>query len=230
MAEAPGVDEGGGVRMREFVAYGAGVGSTALLYLKEPQILSGEIEVVYSDHGCDLPESREFIQKISADMDIDITRLNAGNLYDYCWKKRILPSIRWRWCTDKFKIRPMKKYVDGDIPLIGITLDERHRAFDFQFNGQSKFPLLNERITRNQALHMIETEKPCKSGCYFCPFQGKEKWRSLYKNHRDLFERAVRLEEHARERNPKIWLYDGLLRNLKTEFETQSNLTQWSCP
>lgn len=213
--------------MTEFIAYGAGVGSTALLYLKKPQIKSGEIEVVYSDHGCDLPESREYIHKISDQIDIDITCLNAGNLYDYCWQKKILPSIHWRWCTDKFKIRPMKKYVDGDVPAIGITVDERHRAYDFRFGGRSSFPLLDKRVTRNQALSMIEAEKPCKSGCFFCPFQGKEQWRQLYKNHRDLFDKAVALEERARSRNPKIWLYDGLLNNLKREFETQMDLMKF---
>lgn len=210
----------------EFVAYGAGVGSTALIYLKKKSIQAGEIEVIYSDHGCDLPESREYIKKISDSIDIDITCLNAGNLYDYCWQRRILPSIHWRWCTDKFKIRPMRKYVDGDIPSIGITLDERHRAFDFRFNGKSKFPLLDQKITRNQALKMIEDDKPCKSGCFFCPFQGKEQWRALYRNHKDLFLKAKALEDHSRERNPKIYLYKGLLKNLQREFETQTYLAE----
>jgi hypothetical protein len=212
---------------REFVAYGAGVGSTALLYLKKPLIRTGDIEVVYSDHGCDLPETREYIRTISQALDIDITTLPAGNLYDYCWQKRLLPSIHWRWCTDKFKIRPMKKYVDGDIPMIGITLDERRRASDFRFGGKSSFPLLEKHITRNQAEDMIESEKPCKSGCFFCPFQGKEQWRQLFAHHKDLFEMAIRLEEHARERNPKIYLYNGLLRNLKREFQTQATLEKW---
>lgn len=211
--------------MSEFIAYGAGVGSTALLYLKRKPIRSGDIEVVYSDHGGDLPESREYIKKISESMDIDITCLNAGNLYDYCWLKKLLPSIHWRWCTDKFKIRPMKKYVDGDVPAIGITLDERHRAYDFRFGGRSSFPLLDQRVTRNQALSMIEAEKPCKSGCFFCPFQGKEQWRQLYTNHKELFLKAMALEEHARTRNTKIYLYKGLLKNLQREFETQVELS-----
>lgn len=214
--------------MSEFIAYGAGVGSTALLYLKKRAIQSGEIEVIYSDHGCDLPESREYIRKISDKMDIDITCLTAGNLYDYCWQKRILPSIHWRWCTDKFKIRPMRKYVDGDVPAIGITLDERNRAYDFRFCGKSVFPLLEKRITRNQALNIIDGEKPCKSGCFFCPFQKKEQWRQLFIHHKDLFERARQLEDHARERNHRIYLYKGQLKNLEREFQTQVALEKWA--
>lgn len=212
---------------REFVAYGAGVGSTALLYLKKPQIRAGDIEVIYADHGCDLPETREYIGTISQALDVDITTLCAGNLYDYCWRKRLLPSIHWRWCTDKFKIRPMKKYVDGDVPMIGITLDERRRAYDFRFGGKSSFPLLEKRITRTQAEGMINAEKPCKSGCFFCPFQKKAQWRSLFACHKALFAKARRLEDRARERNPKIYLYKGLLKNLEREFQTQAALEKW---
>jgi hypothetical protein len=209
---------------RSFIAYGAGVGSTAILYQNLKQIKKGDIEVIYSNHECDLPESRDYVSFISNTLDIDITQLSPGNLYNYCWQRRILPSIHWRWCTDKFKIRPMRKYVDGDIPLIGITNDERKRARDFQFGGKSEFPLLDKRITRIQALQMIEAEKPCKSGCFFCPFQGKPQWRSLFESHKDLFLKAEALEDHARERNPKIYLYNKLLKNLKIEFETQTKL------
>lgn len=212
---------------REFIAYGAGVGSTALLYLKKEDIRCGEIEVVYSNHGQDLQETRDYLKTIKNALDIDITVLNAGNLYDYCWQRRLLPSIHWRWCTDKFKIRPMKKYVDGDIPSIGITMDERKRAYDFRFNGKSRFPLLDKRITRNQALGMIDTEKPCKSGCFFCPFQKKEAWITLYKEHKDLYEKAERLEERAQTRNSSIWLFKTGLRRLRVEIETQTMLSEW---
>jgi hypothetical protein len=207
-----------------FIAYGAGVGSTALLYQNFDAIKRGDIEVVYSDHQCDLPESRAYPDIISQVLDIDVTRLNPGNLYDYCYKRKILPSIHWRWCTDKFKIQPMRKYVDGDIPMIGLTLDEKRRAYDFAFKGKSEFPLINKNITRNQAFDMIEDQKPCKSGCYFCPFQKKEKWIELYHNHKDLFEKALKLEENALSRNPNIWLYKRKLRNLKREIETQTKL------
>jgi 3'-phosphoadenosine 5'-phosphosulfate sulfotransferase (PAPS reductase)/FAD synthetase len=158
---------------RKFIAYGAGVGSTALLYRNLDSIRNGNIEVIYSDHQCDLPESRSYPKIISDALDIDITILTPGSLYDYCYKRKILPSIHWRWCTDKFKIRPMRRYVDGDIPIIGLTLDEKRRAHDFAFNGRSNFPLIDNGITRNNALSMITDQKPCKSGCYFCPFQKK---------------------------------------------------------
>jgi len=121
----------------------------------------------------------------------------------------------------------MKKYVDGDIPAIGITMDERKRANDFRFGGKSRFPLLDQNITRNQALAMIEAEKPCKSGCFFCPFQKKEAWIKLYKEHKELYEKAERLEENAWKRNRNIWLYKGGLHRLRKEIETQTDLIRW---
>lgn len=216
--------------MNHFLAYGAGVGSTALIFDNLKDIRSGEIEVVYSDHESDLPESRDYVKQIQQDIDIDVTVLKPGNLYDYCWQKQILPSIHWRWCTDKFKIRPMRKYVDGDIPIIGITLDERRRVGDFAFQGKSEFPFVQQRVTRNQAEQMITVDKPCKSGCFFCPFQKKEQWRKLFVEHNDLFIKAMKLEENAQKRNPKIWLYEGGLNKLHREFKFQKVLLEWCQP
>ena len=208
-----------------FIAYGGGVGSTALILKNISIVKKGDLEVVFIDHKSDLPETYYYVKKIQDFLDFDITIKESENLYDYCWQHKILPSIHWRWCTDKFKIRPMKKYVGKDIPQIGLSYDEKWRAKDFEINGKAQYPLIKEEITKRKALlDFKDVPIPCKSGCYFCPFQNKEQWRLLFFNHRDLFEKAVSLENRARERNPKIWLYEGLLKRLKIEFEEQQEL------
>lgn len=209
--------------VKEYIAYGGGVGSTKIL-LGNVNLIKKDLEVIYSNHQSDLPETFKYIDYIKNELDIDITVLNVGNLYDYCWKHKILPSIYWRWCTDKFKVRPMKRYVDGDIPLIGLTYDERSRSKGFRYSGKSEFPLINNRITRNKALKSFNCDIPYKSGCFFCPFQSKEEWRQLYLNHHDLFLKALKLEEKAKQRNQKIYLYKGGLKRLYDEFRFQSSL------
>jgi len=210
--------------MNEFIAYGGGVGSTALIIKNLKLIKEGELEIVFVNHESDLPETYEYVRNIQQELDIDITTKNTGNLFDFCWHHRILPSIHWRWCTDKFKIRPMKKYVGKDIPQIGYTWDERKRAFGFP---DSIYPLIDGEITRTQALREFKGIKiPCKSGCFFCPYQNKEAWRQLFFNHPYLFLKALLLEERARERNPNIWLYEGLLKNLNREFKEQQTLME----
>lgn len=181
--------------MSEFIAYGGGRGSTVTVLRKLNLIRSGDLEVIFVDHGADLPETRKYVRDIQEELDINITTRDAGNLYDYCWQHQILPSIHWRWCTDKFKIRPMKKYAGKDTPIIGLTYDERWRSKDFQINGKADFPLIREEITTRSALKLFgDVPVPCKSGCFFCPFQGKEQWRKLFFNHPTLFKKAMDLE------------------------------------
>lgn len=210
--------------MNEYIAYGGGVGSTDLILRNLRNIRKGDLEIVFVNHGSDLPATYDYVQRIQDELDVDITEIKTRNLFDFCWYNRILPSIHWRWCTDKFKIRPMKKYVGGDVPQIGYTLDERRRAFGFNFNV-AKYPLIDNRISRFKALDDFKgISIPCKSGCFFCPYQGKEEWRKLFFEYPYLFLKARLLEDRCRERKSDMWLYQGLLKNLEREFKEQSLL------
>jgi len=211
--------------MNEYIAYGGGVGSTALILKNLDKVKKGELEIIFVNHESDLPETYNYVRNIQQELDIDITVRDAGSLFDFCWQKRLVPSIHWRWCTDKFKIQPMKKYAGKDIPQIGLSFDERWRARDFNINKTSRFPLIEHEITKRTALNTFnDVPVPCKSGCYFCPFQKKEAWLQLFFNHPYLFLKAILLEDRARERNPNIWLYQGLLKNLYREFKEQKEL------
>jgi hypothetical protein len=222
--------------MAEIIAFGAGWGSSQLVLDNLKEIKAGDLEVVYINTHTDLPETETYLYEIQQALDFDVTVRDAGSLYDYCIKNKIVPSIRFRWCTDKFKIRPMKKYIDGDIPLIGLTYDEKWRARDFDIKGASKFPLINQETTRYQIEESIqanpEIPKPCKSGCFFCPFQSKEQWRLLYFNHLDLFQKALILEKNAMSRNPNMTLYSNKtyqsLQELSVEFLEQVRLSRYS--
>jgi 3'-phosphoadenosine 5'-phosphosulfate sulfotransferase (PAPS reductase)/FAD synthetase len=38
-------------------------------------------------------------------------------LYDYCWDKKIVPSIKFRDCTSKFKISPIRKFMRKELGI-----------------------------------------------------------------------------------------------------------------
>ena len=209
----------------KYIAYGGGVGSSTLILKNVKEIRSGDLEVIFVNHGSDLPETYEYVKRIQDNLDIEITTRKPENLFDYCWQHYILPSIHWRWCTDKFKIRVLKKYTGDDTPIIGLSWDERWRARDFQINGKSDFPLIEQEISKRKALlEFKDIPVPCKSGCFFCPFQKKEQWRLLFFNYPYLFLKSLLLEDRCRKRNPNIWLYKGLLKNLNREFKEQQIL------
>jgi len=37
-----------------------------------------------------------------------------------------------------------------------------------------------------------------KSGCYFCPYNNKERWAEIYEKHPDLYRRSMKIEENSK--------------------------------
>ena len=221
--------------MTEYLSYGGGVGSTALLIHQIKDIRAGDLEVIFVDHGGDYPETREYVKQIQQDLDIDITvRKTKETLYDYFFQRHIIPYRIRRDCTDKFKIRPMREYVDRrDEPQLGITTDERWRVRRWSAEGiDSHYPLVEQGIGRISAIENLkchELKIPCKSGCFFCPFQSPKQYRRLWYTHPDLFMKALNLENNAREQHPDaILMRNGrTLQSLYDELMEQKTLSSY---
>jgi len=206
--------------MKTILSYGGGVGSTALLLLMKDKI----DEAVFVNHGGDYPETYQFVEFISKKIfPITIIKSNIegfSNLYEYMWHKRIIPSYRYRWCTDKFKIRPITKYIKQKygkaIVLIGYTFDERKRIKPLRNGLIYKYPLVEMKITREKAKEIIKENGlpiPKKSACWFCPFAKKSEIKELKEKYPKLFKKLVEL--HRRCQRKDIALKFGVKDDLQ---------------
>ena len=182
--------------MNFYLSYGAGVGSEALrLWLLEN---NWPHEAVYVDHGCDWPETREFVKTIP---DLTIIKPDIegfDNLYEYCIAREIFPSINLHWCTDKFKVRPFLAYKKMPcIVYLGITFDESKRMRIAEIGRYNHYPLVAMKWTRQDCINYIKSKNmpvPMRSGCWFCPFQNRGRWKQLFRKHPDLYEKSKALE------------------------------------
>lgn len=133
---------------RHIVSVSGGKDSAALaiyLWEKYPDV---KMEYVFCDTGCELPETYEYIERLSAVLGQPIVYLNALDLIGVAkkpgrtpfdiWLNEVyggyLPSPRARWCTRVLKIKPFEKYV-GDshaISYIGIRGDEDREGYKWQ--------------------------------------------------------------------------------------------------
>jgi len=219
----------------ELISYGAGVNSTAMIILLVNKGWRGPI--VFSDTGAEWPETYCFIDYFENEWlkprGLEVVRLGgvwrrgkeAMPLIDYCEDYRICPMAAYRWCTEKWKRKPLDRFAEslgGGKYLVGIAADEWRRAKGL------KYPLLDAGITRQDCIKLIEAEGlnvPQKSGCYICPFQRKPQWYELWQRHPKLFERAAKLEELSTERRGEAsHLRPGgewTLREIEREFESQ---------
>ena len=138
-------------------------------------------------------------------MVVSAQRRQTG-LYGTALRRRVIPSVQWRWCTRDFKIKPIHQHRAGlgrhVNQYIGIAFDEIHRMRDSREAGTTNlYPLIDRRITREGCIEIIEQAGlpvPEKSGCFFCPFNSTERWRQLLDRHPRLFEQAIRLEEQSK--------------------------------
>jgi len=203
----------------EMVSFGAGVNSVAMTIMLVNDGWRGPI--VFADTGGEHPETychmRYFEDEFLKPRGLEITRLEPGTPYhdtmsqvpleEYCLKAGVIPLMAVRWCTSRWKGRPIDRWARDqgiNIQFLGIAADEARRA-----SGKAKwleFPLIDEGINRQECLNIIaraRLEQPYKSSCFFCPGQTIGEWRRLYDTQPDLFERARQMEINASVRYDK---------------------------
>ena len=190
------------------ISWGGGVNSTAIIALHLLGELKGKPEIVFADTGCEYPETYAYINTVGnmlirKDWKVKVLRpwVNPeyygtkvkDTLYEYLWDRKDVPTFRSRPCTEEYKKLPIKRYANGRKQMIGICKDELKRIKDHIY------PIKN--YTRDGCAWLIGKAGlpiPHKTGCYLCPFQGKEQWLSLCKNHKDLWDKTVALEKNSR--------------------------------
>ncbi|MBF0488456.1 MAG: phosphoadenosine phosphosulfate reductase family protein [Nitrospirae bacterium] len=208
------VDAGDGVVMN-IVSYGGGVNSTAMTIFL---INKSEVPdlIVFCDTGAELPATLEYVNyfstwlKDNAGIEITTIRKDGEGLYDYCFRKRLVPMRQYRWCTSDWKIKPFDRYLkqfEGDkIVYIGYDAGEDGRVTSALSNYKKYkrptqvFPLHEADIDREGCINIIKVEGlrlPLKSGCFICPFTKKSAFREMKRNNPSLFQKALDLEANC---------------------------------
>lgn len=138
-----------------------------------------------------------------------------------CLRSGTLPALAYGYkkCSLKHKISPQDKFcnnyppcrevwaMDGRVvKLIGYDAGEEERrdhalVYDLQDRKYKKeYPLIEWGWGREECAAAIEQEGlplPGKSSCFFCPAMKHHEIRTLYHRHRDLFARALAIEDNA---------------------------------
>jgi len=218
--------------MKKYLSFGGGVNSVAMMLMLLGQ--KDDFEAIFVDHGTDWPETYDYFEMFQGWLKKhgykQITVLKPDvqgfeNLYSYYWEKQLVPSFMARICTDKFKIRPIYKYVEKPcFMLLGIDFGEIKRAKLSSNKGvENRFPLIENDIDRAGCKKIITDHGlpvPMKSGCYICPFQRLGQWIELRKLHPDLFCRAEQLENRNMEYRKSIGKKAFTLNNSGKKLKT----------
>jgi len=189
--------------MKEYLAHGMGVNSTALMLMLWDKGI--KFENVFVNHGGDYPFAYEYKQYLEK-QGFKITELKpnvsgCNTIEDYCKKYGIIPWFGMRFCTQKFKVQPMHNYFDKPCRCyIGIDYGEQKRTKRIRFKNQIEnvYSLIEEELDRNACIDLIKQyglKVPNKTGCWLCPFMRNNDVRMLYLYYPDLYKRRKALED-----------------------------------
>ena len=147
---------------------------------------------------------------------------NKLTLEEKCLRYNALPSIVYgfKQCSVAHKINPQEKFCNSHpdckkiweagekvIKYVGYDAGEERRktnaySYDIQDKKYNKiYALIDWGWYREDCIEAIQAEGlplPGKSSCFFCPSMKKHEIKDLKRNHPELFERAVALEENAK--------------------------------
>ncbi len=231
----------------QILSFGGGVQTQAMLLKLTPLFRNNpKAWVIFADTGNEHQETYDYITKYSYPYckkhNINFVRVHSKynkTLYDYCFDKKIVPSMKFRDCTTKFKIAPIRRFLRNELKVtrkspcnifIGISWDEAtrmnpstvkyaHNVYPFIDGYRDLFELKDgyARITRDDCKKLsLEGfgEVPPKSGCWHCPFSRTADFLKTKKENPKLFEKIVMLEENN-SRYPEIKLR-GMGKNTKS--------------
>lgn len=203
--------------MKKFISFSGGVESTTMC------ILYGKgATAIWCDTGAEHTKMYERIDLVEAklkelhDGDFSIIRIKPDvkvkggyidNLLDYVIKAKFMPSPIRRYCTGKFKIEPIDKFLSeqGECELmIGLNADEEAREgnWGLKANVYYTYPLQEKGLSRADCedilniygLHPNFPAYMLRGGCSMCFYKSEKEYKALYYLDKDEFDKMVEFE------------------------------------
>jgi Phosphoadenosine phosphosulfate reductase family len=200
--------------MKTIVSFGGGVNSTAML-IGMCERSERPDAILFADTGGEKPKTYEHVQEMQrwcyAKGFPEIAIVKEGNgLEDDCLTRETLPGKAFGFgsCSERYKVRPQRRWVKergitDAMWLVGIHIGEKHRA-ERTLNQRDdvRFPLIEWEWNQDDCIQAIKRAGllvPVKSACFFCPAMRKQEVIQLAKDNPDLFQRALDMEDGARD-------------------------------
>ena len=194
--------------VRHILSLSGGKDSAALAIYMRDRV--PDMEYIFSDTRKELPETYEYLERISSYLGKEVTRLNADVGFDHWYEMYggMIPSNHRRWCTRALKLKPFETHCRDNqvVNYVGLRADEDRSGYiSHKPNIKAVYPFKEdglilrdiEEILRSSGVGMPPYTKwgRTRSGCYFCFYQQKIEWVRLKETHPDLYDKAKAYEK-----------------------------------
>lgn len=162
------------------------------------------------------------------------TERNGRKSNDDCNKKPAYCSSKWKTeVSRKFLNLHFKDEVKNGVDSwIGYTTDELRRVRTPIGKWQSRYPLIELRMTRPDCIKYVENyglPTPPKSACWMCPNRPNHEWLDMKRHQPDVFQKAVQFEVELQKEHPHLWLHQKGIPLDKVDFSTNDGQLDMFC-
>lgn len=212
---------------------------------------------LFSDTGHERRETYEFAEKWTPWLEergVQVVTVKAGkkttSIEEGCTPPYFTlgekgAGMLHRTCTDRWKIRPMRKWINSQIERgdtfekwLGITLDEVLRMRQGKGREVLIYPfieMLDRPWTRGMVMRWLQEnnlEIPVKSSCVFCPYHDRATWREIQLSGNGDWQKALEVDRVIRDKRPGYKCYLTAQRKPLDECDFRSQedhgqLTLW---
>jgi len=214
---------------KHIVGLSGGKDSTALaLALKEYE--PRDYIYICNPTGNELPEMQAHMEHLESILDAPIIPVTAGKtLTDLIREQKMLPNFRARFCTERLKTIPTKKYLqkfESAVIYIGLRADESGRTgMDYGKHIKQRHPFREWGWGLNDiwaCLSHYNVSIPRRTDCAMCYHQRLGEWWELWHNYPAYYAHAEQLEKEIGHtlRSAQRDTWPAALKDLRKEFET----------
>lgn len=225
---------------RHILSLSGGKDSAALAIYMRDRV--PEMEYVFHDTDKELPETHEYLDRLSAYLGKEIHKTKPDYSFDK-WLQvfgGMIPSSQRRWCTRQLKLKPFEAYV-GNEPVfnyIGLRADEGRQGYiSHKPNITPVYPFREDGLVLADIVRILEESGlgmptftnwgRTRSGCYFCFFQQKIEWVRLKEKYPEMFEDAKRYEQMSTGDSPFYWNGEESLEELEKPERIEEIKRKW---
>ena len=209
--------------MKHIVSFSGGKDSTAMLLIMLEKGWQVD-EVVFCDTGMEFPGMYKHIDQVEKRIERKIKRLTPEKSFHYYMFEHVKqkgknmghkgygwPTAMGRWCTDRLKVRPTKRYLKGNknvVLCLGIAADEAERTAtktkEAVNSEKVAYPLVEWGMTEKECLEYCYREGFDWNGlyeqfnrvsCWCCPLQPRSSFKALRTYHPDLWNELIEMDK-----------------------------------
>ena len=195
--------------MSDYVAFSGGVDSTALA------LLMPDATPIFTDTGWEFDHVYAHLDRFEEMTGRKVIRIkhdDYAGIPDYIKRQRFMPNHGARWCTTKFKIFPMNKYLKERLPAtlnIALRADEESRTGnETRIDGLTiAYPLQGWGMVRQDVLRicvdndLLPRHFPyaARGGCKGCFYKRKSELIAMQALVPEIMDELRQLEESVQD-------------------------------